>query len=118
MSIAKCISPACFDRQLHSIFKKYKKSEKSVKDEIEALKENPALGDRMPGFSPLWVYKYRIALKEYDISKRRGLRVVYMVIDKTYLVMIAVYYKGDYRSESETVKMIREHLKEANEELS
>lgn len=112
MSIDKCIRPPCFNRQLDSILNKFKLSKDDVEKELSSLQENPSRGNQIPGLNPLFVYKYRIGLKAYNIGKRSGLRVIYLVLDNSVMILIAVYYKGDYTSESKMQEMIRNHLKE------
>lgn len=111
MPIDRCIRPRCFDRQFDALIKKFKRSKDDIEEELSSLQKNPLKGDQIPGLNPLYVYKYRIGLKAYNIGKRKGLRVIYLVLENS-LILIAIYYKGDYTSESDMQKMIRNHLKE------
>lgn len=111
MAFEKKPDPACFERQLKDIIKKFPKSENSIHESIESLSENPMVGDHIPGLRPYHLRKLRLPLKEYGISKRRGLRVVFLIINKIVLT-VTIYYKGDYKSETDSVELIKKNLKE------
>jgi len=71
-----------------------KNSEKNLaKHEIAFNLENflkkliPDKGRRMQGFGDLEVYKIRVPLKRYNISKSDGLRIVFVVFN-TYIIQV------------------------------
>lgn len=119
MPLNNVIRPKCFDTQLNNILKKFHKSNNSINNEIAGVgNHNPYPGDLIPGFYPDLIYKWRLPLKEYQIAARSGLRVIYLFHKESEtIIMIAVYYKGDFRSESDTQKMIRRNLKTIIDQL-
>lgn len=107
----ECDRPTCFHNQLKKILKKFPNSEKSISGHLDSLKNDPT-GNVIPGFSPYVVKKTRLALVEYRISKRAGLRVVYFVREeKDEIMMISIYHKGAYKKESDIMTMLKENLK-------
>ena len=93
----------------------YRRSESSFQIALDEILENPQQGDVYPGISPA-CRKTRIALKEYNIGKSGGLRLIYM-IGKNILVFICTYYKGQYKKESDIVQLIKCGIKSATLEL-
>lgn len=104
--------PPCFTHLLENLLKKFPKSKIEINEAINSLKDNPFQGDRVPGFGKTHLRKLRISLKEYNIGKRGGLRVLFLIdeLNKS-IVLIAVYYKGEHKSESSTLKLIKNNLK-------
>lgn len=102
----------CFSRQLKELLDTYSKSKKDIESDIADIITTPIQGDRVPGFSTLHVRKTRLPLKEYDIGKRGGLRLVYMVNDELkWILMIAIYSKKGYKKESVVQRMVKDNLK-------
>jgi hypothetical protein len=108
-------NPACFERQLKSITKKFPKSENSILNSLDEIYKDPLRGDRIPGLGSNHLRKIRVPLVEYKISKRKGLRVILLLIEKegiTDIINTAIYYKGDYKSEDKITESIKKNLRE------
>jgi hypothetical protein len=122
MPINNVIRPKCFEKQLHGITKKkFSKSTDSINKTInDVLHHNPfPPGDLIPGFHPLLLYKWRLPLKEYNIGDRGGLSVIYLLLEQLdQLVFIAMYYKGEHKSEPEKMAMIKRNLKSILSDVS
>lgn len=92
---------------------KFPNSKNDVEDRIEDLKRMHLQGDRTPGYGELHIRKVRVGLKAYKISKRDGLRIIFMVLEEQNLIiMVALYYKGDNNNEKKNIKRVKENLKE------
>lgn len=103
--------PAPFRRDLKEIIKKFPRSERAITETIDHLAVFPDCGDRIPGFSPLHLYKARIPLKEYGIGKSGGLRII-LLVRAGRVLFVTMYFKGDYRSESAITAKVKTSLKE------
>ena len=102
-----------FDRTL----KPYSKNREHVKNDILALRQNPFAGDAYPGFSPFHIRKIRFALKTYRLSKRNGLRFIYLVIAETEsIIPLHIYKKGEYKKEQDVLRRIKQNVKRIIEE--
>ncbi|MBA2881824.1 mRNA-degrading endonuclease RelE of RelBE toxin-antitoxin system [Desulfosalsimonas propionicica] len=111
--------PGNVGREFKGIFKTYPKSKKRIKDTIKTLKKNPRQGDRYPGFEGLEVRKLRIGLKEYKISKRNGLRLMFLYLpEKSKILLLTVYTKKHYGKESEIKTIALERLREFGSETA
>lgn len=54
----------------------------------------------------------RVALKEYRISERRGLRLIYLVFPEQEIIVPLVFYKkGKVGSEKDVIAKIKEQLR-------
>lgn len=102
-----------FSRQLKNIIKKFKLSEKSIMNDINTIKHNPSLGDRIPGYGELIIRKERKALKEYNLGKSKSLRIVFWSNSSQGVLFLLIYFKGDHNDENEILKMLRNSVKEA-----
>ena len=107
-----CKRPAAFERRLKKIFKRYPKAEKEIEKQIRAVAERPTLGDRIPGYGELSLYKHRIGLRSYRIGKRGGLRLIYLHVPGVCVSLVTIYAKPDYRGEQDVKENIREALRE------
>jgi hypothetical protein len=68
-----------FNVFLAKIFKKYPNSQNSIEFFLSNLCTSPHQGDVYAGFSApgeITIRKVRIALKEYKISQKKGLRLI------------------------------------------
>lgn len=102
-----------FDKDLKEILRAYPHSENSITTAIQTLCSNPAQGDRYPGLGFAEVRKIRIPLKEYNIGKSKGLRIIYFVAGTTCIVLLVyVYQKTAYRGEAEIISEIKKRLKQ------
>ena len=89
--------PNSFTKNLKKLAKKYPKSKNHIRKTINSLKDNPAQGDRYPGFGTLFVRKMRIDLPEHKIGKSKGLRLLHLFIkDKGKVVPLAIYAKKSF----------------------
>jgi hypothetical protein len=56
--------------------------------------------------------KLRIGLKAYRLSKRSGLRFIYLVVAKTSMIIpLHIYKKGEYKKEQEVLRRIKRNIK-------
>lgn len=105
--------PESFQKHLKRLFKKFPKSKKRLSSEIENLAANPSQGDVYPGFGGMEVRKVRLALSEYNMGKRKGLRLIYVfIVLKDKVVPLAIYQKNQYAAEDEIRHMIIDRIKE------
>ena len=106
-----------FEASLDRALAKYPRSRDSVESTLEAIAANPGLGSRYPGFVEFQVFKARVALKEYGLSERKGLRVIYLVATSGSVVPILAYKKGEPAKEHEVKARAVRALKQIIEEL-
>lgn len=103
---------ACFQNQLDTLTERFKNSKTTIVKHLDILKTDPFKGDRIPGHGNMHMRKLRVPLKEYKIGKRGGLRLVYMIFESNkQLLMVAIYSKRDYKTESSIQNMLRDNLK-------
>jgi hypothetical protein len=108
-----------FEAQLRECLKRYSQSLASVNEEIDKLPGNPDQGNAYPGFGTVTVRKVRLPLKEYRLSKRDGLRLIYLVLPaKSLLAPIAIYRKGTFKKEELVIALVREQLRAILTEVS
>lgn len=74
---------SAFNKALNKALKNYPKSRPGVDKFIEEdLLKNPTQGDQYPGFgADLNVRKIRLAIREYKIGKRGGLRIIFLHVE-------------------------------------
>ena len=97
---------ALFEKTIASFIK----SRKDVSESINSLKSGPT-GNTYPGFKEHVVKKIRIALKEYKIGKRKGLRFIYLYLkDKNKLIPLFIYKKGVFKNENKIKEKIKHVL--------
>jgi mRNA-degrading endonuclease RelE of RelBE toxin-antitoxin system len=102
----------CFSRQLNHITSKYSRSKKKIEAAIQKVKTMPLQGDEIRGYGSLHLRKIRLPLKAYDIGKRGGLRVIYMVdINHEWIIMVNIYSKRENNPERDHIKKTKENLK-------
>ncbi len=105
-----------FIKELKQILRKFPKSQDSIQKCIKNLATNPHQGFVVPGFSDLEVRKIRIGLKQYSISPRNGLRLLF-IIKENKVVPCHIYHKADYKTEQKELNRLREILKDIVKEL-
>jgi len=106
--------PPVFKNNLEVIFSKYPNSKKDIETALGSLIKNPRVGDIIPGFAPMELRKLRLPLKKYNLSKSRGLRVIFLVDHgRKRITKLFIYSKSEYRGEKE----VREKLDIALREL-
>lgn len=109
-----------FDRYFEKALKKHPKSKNGITRFIDnELTVVPINGDRYPGFGEgLDVRKVRIALVEYRINRRNGLRLLYLyLVEKQTIVPLFIYIKSNFRSEHKIQADTKKALKEILVEL-
>ncbi|MDQ7830770.1 MAG: hypothetical protein RDU30_03475 [Desulfovibrionaceae bacterium] len=104
-----------FDKSLDKALSKYPKSKEGLERGLENIDRTS--GDRYPGFQSAHLRKCRLPLSEYNISSRKGLRVVFLVTDGGSIVPVVVYKKGQPQRETEVVRLIKSALKDVLTEL-
>ena len=110
--------PSCFLAQISDINKAYPKSAATLESQLASILSNPESGARIPNFGEYHLRKARINLPEYNISKARGGRVIYIRLDESkQLFMISVYLKKHYIVEDRAMKMVAKNFKSALLEL-
>lgn len=105
---------ACFEKQYsYLLTDKFPKSKGSIDELINKIITNPLQGDRFPGFGQnTHIRKLRIGLKEYHLSKRDGLRLIWLLNEESkWVLMVAIYYEPEYKREQKIQAMIKENLK-------
>ena len=108
----------CFTRQLNNLKSEYDQAVDNIDSAVDGLLVNPFSGDRMTGYKGAHLRKLRVALSAYDRGKRAGLRLVWLLIDGTDLLLPVAYYcKKSYKRESQMIRMIKENLKEIEKQV-
>ncbi len=113
MKLEVTLLPA-FKKFFNKALKSYPKScEEIEKGLIESLKNNPVQGDNYPGFGQsLSIRKIRIAIRQYKISKRNGLRLIYLhLLEKKLILPLVIYKKNQYKAEKEIKAIVLVQLK-------
>ena len=107
-----------FLRAFKSAHKKFPKSVGQTDKFIDNLEKKNFPGDVYPGFAPRLVKKARLSLKAYNIGKRKGLRLTYLVIhEKFKIIPIHIYKKDKYKEEAEVKAAIKANIESILEEL-
>lgn len=106
-----------FNTTLDNLLQDYPLSDPSVRDVIDDLPKNPRQGNRIPKFGQNEVWKFRIALKEYQTGKSGGLRCIYLTLpDQKKIVPIHIYKKG-LKQEKKIISDVKGALKKILNEL-
>lgn len=101
-----------FINEYQRVIKSYPKSTSQIKETLFSLQQTPFVGDAYPGFSPFHIRKIRIGLKVYRLSKRNGLRFIYLVItDTSIIIPLHIYKKGEYKKEQDVLHRIKRNVK-------
>lgn len=107
----KLIRRKSFEKQLSHVIKKFSKSKNNINKIINSLAIKTSQGDRIPGFKDAHLRKMRIALKEYNIGKRGGLRLIYLVdTSNEWVLPVTIYCKNDHRDESDIIQLTKVSL--------
>jgi hypothetical protein len=115
----KIFKTRSFENGMATCLKNYPRSVASVASTIDGLSKDPLQGDVYPGFGQVQVRKVRLALNEYGISKRDGLRLICLVDSRKELVVpLVIYRKGSTKSERDVIAAVRRQLKAVAEEIS
>jgi hypothetical protein len=102
-----------FDKDVKSIVRNYPKSRRSIERSINSLAGHPGQGDEYPGFGPFQIRKVRMPLKEYNIGKSNGLRLIFLVLNHSKrIIPVTLYKKNEVRAEIQVRLLIRDRLRE------
>ena len=112
----KIFEPTCFRNELKWILNKFSKAKEEIQQQIKKLSNNPKQGSVIPGFSGYEVRKIRIGIRKYNLSKRKGLRLIFLVKENK-VVLCHIYRKSDYKSEAEELNKTKESLGQILKEL-
>lgn len=102
--------PPAFEKHLSDVLKKFPKAEKQICDDIRSLTRS-LKGFLFPGFGDHQVRKLRIPVKAYNISKQKGLRLIYAVKGNR-VIPLYIYHKANYKREDKVIAEIKAALKE------
>lgn len=98
---------------MREILNLYPNSAKSIETALQSLCANPAQGERYPGLGFAEVRKLRLPLKEYNIGKSKGLRVIYFVAGSAcFILLVYAYRKTAYRGEAAVIAEVKNRLKQ------
>jgi len=107
-----------FKKTLKAALKKHSKSVTDIEKKIETI------GAKLPGdsctlFSPHHMKKVRFELKAYNISKRKGMRLFYLVVeDRQVIIPVFIYKKGQIKTEQSVTADVKRYIKLITDELS
>jgi len=110
MSLVELDRPPCFVHQLETLSKIFPNAKNSINKDLLSLVKNPEQGNQIPGYHGIGLYKARLPIKEYKISKRDGLRVIYLINDS--FIFVAIYYKKKVNKEKIVQRLIKKNLGE------
>jgi hypothetical protein len=107
------LSTVFYNNQYKRIIKKFSKSLKSLDSFLNLIQNNPEIetghNSIIVGYKVI-VRKVRFPLKEYNISERKGIRLIFSVYkEKLKIAMLDIYCKSDRVNENK--KQIEEDLK-------
>jgi len=104
-----------FQKSIKILKKKYRRVKDDLTGTIQALEEDPTIGDPIPGWNKE-IWKVRTASSDVKKGKRGGFRSIYLWKSAEMTVyLLAVYFKGDKPDVSK--KEIEKILKKLSQEL-
>ena len=104
-----------FQKSIKILKKKYRGVKDDIACTIQALGEDPTIGDPIPGWNKE-IWKVRTASSDVKKGKRGGFRSIYLWKSGEITVyLLAAYFKGDKQDVSK--KEIEKTLKKLNQEL-
>ena len=84
-----------FQKSIKVLKKKYRRVKDDMASTIEALEEDPTIGDPIPGWNKE-IWKVRTASTDVKKGKRGGFRSIYLWKSGEITVyLLAAYFKGD-----------------------
>ena len=105
-----------FQKSVKVLKKKYRKVKDDMAGTIEALEEDPTIGDPISGWNKE-IWKVRAASSDVKKGKRGGFRLIYLwKSGEVTVYLLAAYFKGDKQDVSK--KEIEKTLKKLNQELA
>lgn len=112
MPLEQIPSP-CFERARHNFLKKYPLAVNDVVAAIRAAEISLEPCDRIPRLGlDVALYKCRFAMPSYRLGKSAGGRLVCLQVDQR-LLLLTLYAKPDYRTESAVQAVVKRCLEEA-----
>ena len=106
-----------FDRVRRKVAKAYPFAANDISAALDAISARPEAAPVYPGFAPFTVRKQRIAMREYKIPERKGLRLVYLVAHDA-VVPVHLYKKGHPPQEHQVLSEVKMQMREIVKELS
>ena len=104
-----------FQKSIKVLKKKYRRVKDDMASTIEALEEDPTIGDPIPGWNKE-IWKVRTASSDVKKGKRGGFRSIYLWKSGEITVyLLAAYFKGDKVNVSK--KEIEKTLEKLSKEL-
>ena len=104
-----------FQKCVKILKKKYRHIKEDLTDAVQILKENPNVGDSIPGWNKE-IWKIRAVSSDIKKGKRTGFRIIYLWKTKEFNVyLLAIYFKGE--KENISKKEIENLLRKLNQEL-
>lgn len=105
-----------FQKSVKVLKKKYRKVKDDMAGAIEALEEDPTIGNPISGWNKE-IWKVRTASSDVKKGKRGGFRLIYLwKSGEVTVYLLAAYFKGDKQDVSK--KEIEKTLKKLNQELN
>jgi mRNA-degrading endonuclease RelE of RelBE toxin-antitoxin system len=104
----KIVSIKQFDKELKSLYKRYRQIAKDIQKLYEILQLDPKAGTSLAHNC----YKLRLANSSVPTGKSGGFRVVYYYIDdKGIIYLLSIYSKSDVAtiSDDKLVAILRKH---------
>jgi hypothetical protein len=109
---------AAFALTLEEVLDAYPLDGESVCEYLNTLPLRFSKGDLCPGYG-VEVRKLRISLPRYNISSRKGLRLLVLKPKQgEILIPVAIYKKGRFKKESDAVALVKRKLREILQEIS
>ena len=104
-----------FQKSLKILEKKHPRVKDDLLNTIQALEEDPTIGDPIPGWNKE-IWKVRTASSDVKKGKRGGFRSIYLwKSGENSVYLLAAYFKGDKADISK--KEIENTLKKLTQEL-
>ncbi len=107
MAVYRIVPAPAFEREVDALRKKFRRIDGDLKKFYEAeLSVDPRrCGTKIPGVPAAW--KARVGLPSARISKRDGLRLIYLIGDAMHaVILIMVYYKKE-RADVARAELVR-----------
>jgi len=104
-----------FQKSIKILKKKFRRVKDDLFSIIQALEEDPTIGDPIPGWNKE-IWKVRASSSDVKKGKRGGFRLIYFWKSEEFRVyLLAAYFKGD--KTDITKRDIEKLLKKLNQEL-
>ena len=84
-----------FKRNLRSLAKKYRHIRSDIQPVIEQIQHGDFLGDQIPKTGEYTLFKVRVKNSDLRKGKSAGYRLIYLVQNKTKIILITIYSKTE-----------------------